>query len=128
LPGLGLPDAKRDWTLEGRSKNSRAAPRTRDCPKCYLVFTPRKKCPGCGYEFTAEQNRQAGTLITVDEELRKVEGGWLETAPLKEVMRAATTWAQIDAIRKARGYHPGWTKIQYDYRKERERQIDRGQG
>jgi hypothetical protein len=111
----GLPDAPRKWSLEGRKKKGGAvAARVRSCPKCYLAFSPAPKCPGCGYEFPAAANAMLGSTLAVPADLQAVTGGWIETGNLSEVLKSASTWQEIDAIRKARGYHPNWTNLQMD--------------
>jgi DNA repair protein RadD len=112
----GLPDATRKWSLDGKKRTGVRPPPTRNCPKCYLTFAPAKICPGCGYEFPAAANAMLGSLLAIPAELQAVTGGWIETGPLNDVLRSATTWSQIDAIRKARGYKPNWTNVMYDFK------------
>jgi DNA repair protein RadD len=110
----GMPDAAREWTLEGRAKRSTPPP-VRQCMSCYAAFSPAPKCPACGYVFpiaarVRATDERAGELaeITgtdVDARLRH-----LREAPLKELLKAAKTREQLDEIRKARGYHHAWTQ------------------
>jgi superfamily II DNA or RNA helicase len=112
----GLPDFKHRWTLEGKKRgSSMRAPGVRQCPKCYLAFKPAPKCPDCGYEFPASAGVSLGPEVRAGE-LAEVTGDWLKMGPLKDVLRSATTRDQIDAIRKARGYHPNWTNVQISLR------------
>lgn len=59
---LNLPDAKRNWSLQGRSKRSKGeddgAIPTKECSECTAVY-PRNEleCPECGYrEIPAERS------------------------------------------------------------------------
>jgi superfamily II DNA or RNA helicase len=109
----GMPDAARRWSLEGQKKNAnKVAPAIRCCPKCYLAFRPAPKCPGCGYEFPAALTRGLASEIPVSADLQQMTGGWLETGPLDAVMKGRRTREEIDAVRRARGYHPNWTNVQ----------------
>jgi DNA repair protein RadD len=49
----GMIDDPQDWSLEGRIKRGKAqrGETLATCPKCYSVFPPQPKCPGCGHSF-----------------------------------------------------------------------------
>lgn len=103
----GMPDAAREWTLAGRKKKDRTAPAVRQCPECFAAHAPAKCCPACGHEYatgTATRERQPesaeGELIEVKDIL----------PPLKEQLKAANSYDDIEAIRKQRGYKAGWTR------------------
>ena len=115
----GLPDHIHHWSLEGRKRKSgQTAPASFTCKACMLVFRPAAACPDCGAEVSrALKGSLARTIEAVPGQLQEVTGDWLSTAPLREVLRAATTWDQVDAVRKARNYAPGWTKVQWDLKR-----------
>jgi len=118
----GLPDAAREWTLEGQAKRP-AAPVVRQCPECFAAFHPSPRCPECGYVFPVENKRKPAKHV--DGELVEVGGEadrhreWLLTAPLKDVLRGRDTFEAIDEIRKARGYNWQWTKRMMQFRGKR---------
>lgn len=83
----GLPDMKREWTLEGRTKKSRASDEAsvsvRTCPKCFAIHEPViPACPACGFLYPI-QNR---TVEHVDGQL--VELTSADRASLKQQMEA----------------------------------------
>ena len=99
-----LPDTDIEWELKRGSKPRPKAPAVRQCPECYFTHTPAPICPACGHEYAPtprEIQEQEGRL----EELRRVE-------KRKEIGRART-WAELESIRKHRGYKPGWTFMRY---------------
>jgi superfamily II DNA or RNA helicase len=108
----GMPDADREWTLDGRPKRDRPPP-VRQCPVCWAAFAPAPKCPSCGEVFPVEgRHRQirecAGDLVEITGDPTLDRQRWLVTAPLKDVMRGARTYAAIAEIATARGYKQGW--------------------
>lgn len=120
VPRHGMPDAEREWTLDGRSKRPTAPP-VRQCPKCYAAFAPAPRCPACGYKFPIKARASAGEVR--DGSLAELTGDdvaarerHLKTAPLRELLKAAKTREQLEEIRKARGYHPGWVKKMLDFK------------
>lgn len=70
----GLPDAEREWALEGRERKPRgrkeeeSLPPMRQCDKCYTVFRPQAMCPNCGEAVIAgrEIEEKDGELYEVD--------------------------------------------------------------
>lgn len=105
----GMPDADRDWTLEGRPKGAKKKKDEEpdldilQCPKCYGVDYPRKVCglplPGggtCDHVFEA---RQMKPIQQTDGELREITEDEAETLR-KEQRRqqgAARTLEQLQA-------------------------------
>jgi DNA repair protein RadD len=113
----GMPDFKHKWTLEGKKKQANhRAPAIRQCPKCFLAFAPAPKCPDCGFEFPALANVGMSSHKTATGELTELSADWLKNGPLQEVLRSAGTREQLEAIRKARNYHPNWTNLQLSLR------------
>lgn len=109
----GMPDADREWTLEGRAKRPTAPP-VRQCPKCYAAFAPAPRCPACTYAFPVKARGVGakaadGELAAITADDIDARARHLREAPLKELLKAAHTPEAVDEIRKARGYHPAWT-------------------
>lgn len=50
----GLPDAKREWSLDSKRKKPKPPPMRR-CPMCFAVFSPVAVCPSCGHVFVAQE-------------------------------------------------------------------------
>lgn len=62
-PKHGLPDARREWSLFGRKKQSGAAPAEDElflCPSCKLAHAPAPKCPACGHVYPLRKARPSG--------------------------------------------------------------------
>lgn len=101
----GLPDDDREWTLEPKHKQESIV-KIRECPNCYAVYPPtEEKCPYCGYAAVKEVQRKDRKTVEID---------------LVEVQRQENikntsywnlnpqSWADIEEIRKARGYKIQW--------------------
>jgi len=111
----GMPDAQREWTLEGRVKSDRPPP-VRQCPECFAAFAPAPRCPYCGFNFWTDAatgrtppKAKAGDLVEVT---TPGTDDWLATAPLKVVMKGVKTAAMVRKIAALRGYKPGWAAHQ----------------
>jgi superfamily II DNA or RNA helicase len=110
---MGMPDADREWSLEGRSKRP-AAPSVRQCPECYAAFAPAPKCPGCQFVFpikarVVERKTADGDLREITQSDVEARLHYLRNEPLKALLKGAHTRDEIAEIAKARGYHHGWT-------------------
>lgn len=68
----GLPDAAREWSLEGRKKKKKGpAEKTvelKQCPECYHVFEPAPECPKCGHDMRPAERK----LEQVDGQLQQI--------------------------------------------------------
>ncbi|MFH5927129.1 DEAD/DEAH box helicase [Roseomonas xinghualingensis] len=106
----GMPDAEREWSLEGRKKRGKAkAPPVSQCPTCFACHAPAPKCPECGHAYQRAERAEAEVM---DGQLQEVDAARLESLrrrPLKDLLREATTRDQLTEIAKARGYKKGWT-------------------
>lgn len=121
----GWPDWPRNWTLEGTPKRARTAPAIAQCPTCYAIHPPGPACPACGHDYvTAEREatrreaeQRAGELarMTLDDH-RLLH---LRTAPLRELVKGAATWDDLDAIRAARNYAAAWTSKMASFKRVR---------
>jgi DNA repair protein RadD len=98
----GLPDADREWTLEGQDKQSREdAEKTepaRQCTSCYFVHRPAPVCPNCGHVYPI----QSREVEQVDGELSEVTGPRGPT-PRQQQGRAQTLEDLIQ-LGQMRGY------------------------
>lgn len=109
IPKHGMPDWRRDWSLEGR-KVGRGGPKPDDpkplmvCPQCFVTHEPAPKCI-CGYVYTAAQRKPPN----------KLKGRIVElTAEQKEQKEAA----KIDKAR---------AKEQAEFAKDQQRKLDRAE-
>ncbi len=122
----GLPDADREWTLEGRKKRAKgksdAEPRVEvmQCPKCACAHGPLPACPECGHVYEA-----VGRDLPQEEgELAEVTGEVAEALRRRRKIeeRQARTFDDFVALGKARGYNnpEGWAHIRMKFKKSRE--------
>jgi superfamily II DNA or RNA helicase len=95
----GFASTEREWTLEGKKKSD-ALPAVRTCSSCYSVHRTAKTCPYCGFEYPVVSRELTAKKI--------VDGELVEVVQTKEERRAeeenATTFAELVAIAKSRGY------------------------
>lgn len=113
----GLPDAERVWSLEGQRKKPKAPP-VRRCIRCFACFSPRPKCPNCGYEFGQEPAPR--TIGYAEGDLAPVTGATYDE--VRERMRnhqrenaACRTVDELIALGVRRGYSSpeGWARRYY---------------
>ena len=115
----GMPDERREWSLTAKKKKP-VEPSITTCEQCFRVLPsisarstakaecleaacPLKEAP---LKVRKELEEVEGELVRIDPE----ELALLQTADLSELLKGATTFDQVDAIRRARKYHPGWTR------------------
>lgn len=114
----GLPDAERDWSLEGVSKRKKSEAGTigiRTCLNCYLCHSPAPVCPYCGYVYnmTARQLAvEAGELKEYD---AKIEAEKKKKARMTVGM--CRTQFQLTEIAVERGRANGWVYNQCKFKK-----------
>lgn len=108
----GMPEADREWTLEGIPRNKRQIPAVRQCPVCFAIHAPSRICPECGHTYHAAADG-IRKLTAVDGELVEVTSESLgDPLPkLADVMKEARCWDDVERIRQERGYKPGWTAL-----------------
>jgi superfamily II DNA or RNA helicase len=113
----GMPDADREWTLAGKKRRQRdAVPPTRQCTECFAVHAPAPSCPECWhvYEMKAREIEAVeGSLVEMDAARQRA----LKTGSIYQLLRTAVTRDEVEEIRKARGYKPGWTHHVMQHRK-----------
>lgn len=135
----GMPDIPREWSLDSKKRTPKPAGTT-TCEQCYRVFQTGptwrddavcddEQPSGCVLNLPAASERAAvpetveGTLVQIDNTAPWSDGLDIVTAPLNAVLRHAETREQVDAIRRARKYHPGWTRRIMDSRAAKQRDI-----
>jgi superfamily II DNA or RNA helicase len=86
----GLPDAAREWSLEGRDVQKRDGEATlpvRQCSECYFVHRPAPCCPECGFCYPVQSR-------TVDE----VEGDLAEVTSARRPPPPQAFAKDLDAL------------------------------
>jgi hypothetical protein len=109
----GLPDAEREWTLEGdprrkKKKKGEAIVPVRQCPQCFCCHEPAPSCPECGHVYQSmgrEIHQEEGEL----RELTEMEMLALRQRRKMEVARARTR-EDLERIAEERGYKRGWVE------------------
>lgn len=101
----GLPDDDREWTLESKAKQANTV-KIRECPVCFSVYPPSKdRCPYCGAAAVKEIQRKEKAVVEIDlVEMQRQE----DIKNTKYSDLTAESWADVERIRKARGYKIQW--------------------
>ncbi len=117
----GMPDAAREWSLEGRKLHKQARP-VRQCPACYACFAPAPKCPECGHVFAAELRRELPRAAAPGElvELKKEDVARRKLATIGRAAAACETLEDFQLLARQFGYKPGWAWMQFLRRKRKE--------
>lgn len=111
---FGLPDAKREWSLEGFKKNSsRNEPqlKIRQCENCFAVYQAKEKqCPTCGHHPQVVRERK----LEVDEsaKLQQIDKSEFEFIIDTREPRDCKNMKELFELAKHRGYKPGWAYYQ----------------
>jgi DNA repair protein RadD len=125
----GLPDMPREWSLDTRKKKP-PAPKTATCKACFKVFAVKpgwaqKPCDGEPDCLFAERETASkpplevvpGTLEFMTAERMDA----IRAKPLRDILTGHETRAELEEIRKAKGYKVGWTFMVLNERKQRQR-------
>jgi superfamily II DNA or RNA helicase len=116
---FGLPEAEREWTLDGLKKRTRKNKQEKfdvkivQCPECFFVHAPAPKCPNCGHIY--ETKNSDDPEVNKDENLHEVKGAeaeFLRRQRHAEIQKAKTL-DDFRAIGRARGYSPKWAQIMF---------------
>lgn len=108
----GLPQDKREWSLDGERKKSKASDsetiqRAHMCPRCYgMNPIHRDTCEQCGHIFEPQREppkQTEGELVEITEAQREA----MRLSARREQGRAQTR-EELEAIAKAKGYKPQW--------------------
>lgn len=105
----GLPDEDRAWSLEGRPKKE-VASATKQCKKCFAIYSPRPVCPECGHSTEAE-DKAARELEVIAGELAEIDAERLASirkTPLAKLLTGHETLPELLEIQKTKGYKTGW--------------------
>jgi len=111
----GLPDTKRQWSLEKRTKSktgkkSDALP-IKECPECFSVMHAAVTvCEECKHEFIAESTEmkvEEADLIEITKDFT-LETNYIVTKKPEEL----ETMDELKAYQRAKGYKPGWVYFQ----------------
>lgn len=104
----GLPDAEREWSLEGatRRKQGEKSIGVRQCPNCFMCHEPQAVCPICGYEYQVT----ARMLAEEAGELKQFDAEILERAKLRKriELNCCKTIADLKQFAEENNYKPGW--------------------
>jgi len=114
----GLPDAPREWSLEGVSKSKKAEGGTvgvRQCLGCYLCHSPAPVCPYCGYEYNLTPRQLAQEAGELKEYDAKIEEEKKKKARM--TVGICRTQFQLTEIAVKRGYANGWVVTQCKLKK-----------
>lgn len=113
----GLPDAAREWSLEGRPKKQTEKQEAEEvqiksCPECFKIFPLKDKngnihqfCPFCGYVFP-KQSRDVKEEKQVI--LQKIEKFVLSYDSPEQ----CGSYQEFLCYAKRKGYKPGWAFYQ----------------
>jgi DNA repair protein RadD len=109
----GMPDAERQWSLDGKPRRQREQsdmPRLRHCEHCEAINPPKAKtCMACGADLrpTPQEQREIEAELRRVEHLRRIEAlrGMSYGKALAWAGRDETKLHQVAA---ARGYRRGW--------------------
>ena len=122
----GMPDAKRDWSLDAIKRSKRAKEENagvKMCPKCFcVVISQTQVCPDCGHVFT-ETKPRANAFDGSDDQLVELTPERIRERQEKRAAKArqgqAQTLDELIALGKSRGYKPGWAHYIYNSRQSR---------
>src|SRR5690606_569573 len=110
----GLPDAKREWSLEGikSSSDNGISIKIRQCENCFAVYPPKEKaCPMCGYVPEVKEQKE----YKVDEsvELKEISEEDKDTIVLDfRRPEDCKNIKELAELAKNRGYKSGWIYYQ----------------
>ncbi len=113
----GLPDDPREWSLDAKKRKPKA-PGITTCETCFRAF-PQGQARAMAADCEAEPCPLQATERKPREEMEVVPGqlqvvdaerlAHLRATPLRTLLTGRETREQLEEIRKARGYAPGWT-------------------
>lgn len=131
----GLPDAHREWSLDGRKKLAQRQVKTAECDRCYTVFevVPGWKsqiaCPDPGPRCILQDDGEAasrrdvtqidGDLVEIGDSPEWASGESLASGDLRTLMSRASGLRELSEIERARGFKHGWAHHVYKSRRAR---------
>ncbi len=112
---VGLPDDKREWSLNEPLKRKKQLNENgdfyiRSCPKCFMTFKTAPVCPFCGANYPLhpkeiKAHEEIELRRITAEEMARVEQ---EKKKARMEIGKCKTLDDLWAIAKERGYAPGW--------------------
>lgn len=123
IPKHGMPDAEREWSLDGREKGAKrdaaeAATRVIQCDVCYATFYPAPTCRHCG----APVESKGRELKQVEGQLMKLSAEEVAYQKRAAQIEQATTETYEDLVKLglSRGYKnpKAWARHVYNNRKK----------
>lgn len=123
----GMPDADRDWTLDGEIKKKgkkrevEAALNIQQCPICYTAHEKAPTCPSCGHVYEIKKGgiqQEEGMLQELTPEAIE-EQKILARRERKREEAQAQTLEDLQALARKRGYKPGWATHRFKARQGR---------
>lgn len=112
----GMPDQVRDWSLNTKKRKPKA-PGIRTCTTCFRSFaaeTARKDAASCEAEpcpilAVAAAPKEQPEVVGGELQAMTAERlAHLKAKPLREILTGKESRAELEEIRKAKGYAPGW--------------------
>lgn len=108
----GLPDANREWSLEGEKKKNKKQDklvRAVQCKSCYAIHAPTARCPVCGH---IEPKAKQSSLKYKEGELKQITSLDAEVIKSKKIANMeigkAQSLEELIEIARLRGYKSGW--------------------
>lgn len=114
---FGMPDADREWSLDGSKKagnqrNITDEVKVLQCPECFYTFEPpeneEKICPSCGYVFPEKERKERSIEKKKETELQKITGFSLDFSTPDNCQNMN----ELQVYAKKKGYKPGWAYFQ----------------
>jgi superfamily II DNA or RNA helicase len=102
----GLPDDKREWTLETKKKKKKGEAPVKTCPICFNTYAINVKECECGYIFKVEEGKGK---ILIDAELQEITREDLLRKKKYDYYQRLKTFEELDEFRKAKNYKFSWT-------------------
>lgn len=121
----GLPEAHRDWSLEGETKKKKKKGETklaavRYCPMCYVVSPSHLRiCPSCGHIHLPPQGRKIDEVEGELVEMTEAQKTAMKWERIKKV-NDAKTFEELKALGESMGYKSGWAKHIWKSRQDKE--------
>lgn len=122
----GLPDDKREWSLEDKKKSSTEQEvKTKMCKECFCIYPSRLgECPQCGTPSKNIELEEIKKSTFVDVELRKIDKmdlqknfyGRVPKDKLAAAVSACRSLKELQALGKKLKYKPGWAWMKWNER------------
>jgi superfamily II DNA or RNA helicase len=120
----GLPDDKREWSLDDRKKSSTEQEiKTKMCSVCFCIYPSRcKECPQCGTPSKNIELEEVKKERFVDIELKKIDKmdlqknfyGRVPKEKLSAAVDACKSLKELQALGKKLKYKPGWAWMKWN--------------